>query len=200
MIIVACEQNTPEWYAFRLGIPTASNFDEIVTADLKHSKSRSTYMYKLAGERITKQTTAGVTNYYMNKGHEREDESRFFYQITKGVEIFQPGFCYKDENKLYGASPDGLILDEKKVFETKNAEPHIQAARLDKGWSGSEYHRQTNGLLLVTGYDSCDLVSYCRDMKPVIVTFERDCKYLEDLEGEVLQFCHELDELVKRIS
>jgi len=39
VIIHEVEQNTPEWLTLRLGIPTASMFDKIVTPAGKFSKS-----------------------------------------------------------------------------------------------------------------------------------------------------------------
>ena len=51
--IVNCEQNSPEWHRARLGIPTASSFDAIMTPGKTKSeqKTRRTYMLKLAGDR-----------------------------------------------------------------------------------------------------------------------------------------------------
>ena len=43
MIILECEQRTPEWYAARVGKPTASGFSKIVTSTGERSKSREGY-------------------------------------------------------------------------------------------------------------------------------------------------------------
>src|SRR6516162_6673432 len=47
------EQGSGEWYAKRLGIPTASNFHKIITPKTAElSKSAVPYMYKLLAERL----------------------------------------------------------------------------------------------------------------------------------------------------
>jgi len=62
MLIVNCEQNTPEWYEARLGIPTASGFDRIITTKGEVSKSREKYLYELAGEIVTGEQFVGYSN------------------------------------------------------------------------------------------------------------------------------------------
>lgn len=199
MIISPHDQGTPEWVADRIGKPTGSCFKEILTGSGQRSKSRIKYMYRLAGERVSGEQYKGFYGKDMEMGHEREDESRKLYELVNGVTVEEVGLCYKDEQKLFGASPDGLVGDDG-GFETKNAAPHVQAERLDKGWSGSEYKMQCMGNLLVTGRKWWDLVSYCRGMKPVVIRFQRDEEFLRKLEIELRLFCKELDELVKKIS
>ncbi|MEC3912174.1 hypothetical protein U5A82_17345 [Sphingobium sp. CR2-8] len=48
-------QGTPEWFACRMGIPTASQFSTIMASGRGggESKTRRTYMLKLAGEILT---------------------------------------------------------------------------------------------------------------------------------------------------
>ena len=199
MIILECEQNSPEWDAARLGTPSASCFKEIITASGAPSKSRSKYMYKLAGERVTGEKRESHYSADMALGHEREDDSRRLYELVNRVKVKQVGFCYKDEQRLYGASPDGLVCDDG-GFETKNANSTLQAERLHKGWNGSEHHRQVMGCLLICDRKWWDLVSYCRGMRPVTVRFERDDAFLRTLEVEVLLFCEELSEMVEKIN
>lgn len=199
MIICNHEQNSDEWIKERLGVPSASCFGKIVTASLSQSKQRQAYMYQLAGEIITGEQHKGYYGKAMERGHEREDESRGLYEIKRGVTVEQVGFCYKDESRLFGASPDGLVGDDG-GFETKNAEPHIQAERIHKGWNASEHHRQVMGCLLVTGRKWWDIQSYCRGMKEVVVRFNRDEGYLANLEAEIVSFSNDLKKLVKEIS
>ncbi len=199
MIISPHEQGSEEWMCERLSLPTASCFKEIMTGSGQQSKSRMKYMYRLAGERISGERHSGYYGKSMERGNEREEEARKFYELTNGVSVGQVGLCYMDEEKLFGASPDGLVGDDG-GFETKDAAPHVQAERLDKGWTGAEHKMQCMGNLLVSGRDWWDLQSYCRGMKPVVVRFERDEDFLRKLEIELRLFCNELDELVKKIS
>ena len=50
--IIDCEQNSPEWFAARLGLPTASKFKAILAVS-KDMKMRTRYLRDLAGEILT---------------------------------------------------------------------------------------------------------------------------------------------------
>ena len=69
-------QNSPEWLIARLGIPTASRFDEIITTAGVASKSAKKYMYSLAVERITRVKEESYQNATMQRGIEMEAEAR----------------------------------------------------------------------------------------------------------------------------
>lgn len=199
MIETEWEQNSEQWIQERLGKPSASKFNMIVNQDGKRSGQRDKYMRELAGEIITGEQTKGFYNKAMADGHEREAESGNYYEITMGVELQKVGFCYKDEKKLFGASPDSLIINSDGGFETKNAQPTTQIARILDGWSGSEHHRQVQGCMLITSKKWWDLASYCRGMKQIVLRFERDQPFLEILEAELIMFSDDLHKLVAEI-
>ena len=68
MQIVDCVQGTPEWFKARLGLPTASMFDAVLASGKGggESKTRATYMRKLAGEIITGEQMEAFTNFHMS--------------------------------------------------------------------------------------------------------------------------------------
>ena len=199
MIILDIEQGTPEWYAARLGIPTASNFDRIITTTEARSQQRKKYMYELAGERITGEPKGGYTNAAMERGHEREEESRRAYEFITGATVQTVGFCYLDERKSVGCSPDGLVGDDG-GFETKDTLPHIQLDRLENGWSKADHFQQVQGCLWITGRSWWDLVSYSRGLTPIIVRFERDEGFISALSDAVAEFCADLENIIKKYS
>jgi hypothetical protein len=199
MIILECEQNSPEWDEVRLGIPTASAFENIVTTKGVRSKSRNKYLYKLAGEKLSGEKSSGYYGSSMAKGHEREEESRDLYSFINDVEIQKVGFCFFDEKKEFGCSPDGLI-GEDGGFETKNAESHVQVDRLENGWSIADHFQQVQGSLLVTGRKWWDLVSYSRGMKPIIIRFERDEGFIKILHAEINLFLEDLTALINKLK
>lgn len=199
MIVVDCQQNTPDWDKIRCGVPSASQFDRIVTTTGARSKQREKYLYELAGERITGERKEGYKNAAMERGHEREAESRATYEFITGNKVNTVGFCFFDENKLFGCSPDGLI-GEPGGFETKDTLPHIQIERLENGWSGMEHFQQVQGGLLVTGRQWWDLVSYSRGIQPIIVRFERDEDFIKKLQIELILFSNDLNTIVKKYS
>ena len=49
--IIYCEQQSPEWFAARLGKVTASHFAQAMMA--RSASGRKTYMMKLLAERMT---------------------------------------------------------------------------------------------------------------------------------------------------
>lgn len=206
MIIIDCNQNEQAWYDAKIGVPSASNYDQIVTSTGELTKSnkggrtpREKYMLKLSAERITGRFTVGYKNKDMDRGHEQEQEAADYYAMINGVELQKVGFIL-DDSGSYGCSPDRCMFDIKGGLEIKTAEQHVQAERLDYGWTGMEHHRQAMGCMLVTGMEWWDLMSYCPGMRDVTIRFHRDERFLDKLKRELEIFCEELDEMVKRIS
>ncbi len=199
MIILDCDQNSEDWYAARLGIPTASGFSKIVTSTGARSKQREKYLYELAGEIVTGESKDNYTNSNMDRGHEREQESRDVYEFINSVTIKQVGFCYFDEKKEFGCSPDGLV-GEHGGFETKDALPHIHIDRLENGWSKAQYLQQVQGTLYVTGREWWDLQSYSRGFKPLVIRFERDVAFIDKLKVEIRMFINDLKSIVEKYS
>jgi len=199
MITVNCEQNSPEWFQARLGIPTASSFNKIVDSKGKRSKQREKYLYECAGEIVSGETKDSYSNGNMARGTEREDESRKTYEFIKSVEVVQIGFCYYDEFKAFGCSPDGLVGKDG-MFETKDAAPHIHIERWEKEWSGSPHLQQVQGSLYVTERKWCDLVSYSRGFKPLILHIERDEPFIKALKIELKLFNEDLKSIIDKYS
>jgi len=199
MIAMDCEQNGGDWDLLRLGIPTASCFKKIMTTKLALSKSRQAYLYKLAGERITGEKADNIKLSNFDRGHEREEESADLYQLMTGYDVKKIGFCFKNELRLFGASPDRLVNDDG-GFETKDAAPHVQLERLETGWKGTEHKLQCMGSLLVTGRKWWDLQSYSRGIKPILIRFERDEAYLTKMESIIMAFLFDLKAMVAKHS
>ena len=93
-------------YKDRIGIPTASNFDKIVTMKGEPSKQKQKYLYKLAGEHITGVPEDTYQNAVMSRGTEMETEARNLYEVIKDEAVQEIGFCVNGE---VGCSPDGLV-------------------------------------------------------------------------------------------
>lgn len=199
MITVDCAQNSPEWQQLRLGIPTSSNFDKIIQADGKPSKQRTKYMYKLAGERISGVAENGYTNAAMERGKELEAEARKLYEFQTGQTVQQVGFCYYDECKLFGASPDGLVGKEG-ILEIKCPIITTHVGYLVDNVFPMDYWQQVQGQLYVTGAKWCDFMSYYPKLKPFIIRVCLNDEFITRLAGELQTFCAELDELVKKIN
>ena len=195
MKTIECVQGTPEWFAVRCGVPTASNFDKLLCADGKVSKQRTKYLWQLAGETITGIAEETYQNAAMERGKIVEAEARQLYSLVTGEEVKEVGFCISND---YGASPDGLV-GEKGLLEIKcpNIATHV-GYLLDNAMP-VDYFQQTQGQLFVTGRAWVDFMSYYPGMKPLIVRVTRDEKFIFALADELNKFCTELKETVKKI-
>lgn len=198
MEIIDCVQGEDEWFAARLGIPTASMFSVLLSGrkDAKDKKTRQTYMMKLAGEIITGDPAESYTNVHMERGKEMEDEARNAYAFMADVDPVRVGFL-----KAFGAgaSPDSLIGDDRGL-EIKTALPHIQVDRLLTGTLPSEHKAQVQGNLWISGRKSWDFVSYCPRLPLFKITVERDEEYIKEIAAGVADFNKDLAEMVERIN
>ncbi len=197
MKIIDCEQGSQQWHACRAGIPSASNFDMIVTSKGEPSKQAQKYMYRLAGERITGIPEETYQNAAMQRGVELEAEARMFYEMTNDCKIEQVGFCLADGG--WGCSPDGLVNGDG-LIEIKCPSMAVHVGYLLDGKVPTDYFQQTQGQLLVTGRKWLDFVSYYPAMKPLIVRVERDEVFIGKLEEELEKFVSELEEIVNKIK
>lgn len=198
MKIVQCEQKTPEWYAARCGIPTSSEFDKIIATTGKVSTQRTKYLYQLAGERISKMPSESYQSAAMLRGIEMEDEARRFYEFSTGVEVQKVGFCLSDDGKC-GASPDSLV-GEDGGLEIKCPLVHTHVGYLLGNKLPTDYFPQVQGQLFVTGRKWFDFVSYYPGLKPLVVRVRPDVEFHKALKRELIGFCNELDQVIKKIS
>lgn len=197
MRIISCEQGSPEWHAVRCGIPTASNFDKLVTSTGAPSKQAQGYLYALAAERITGRAVEIPVSAAMEEGSRREEESRLIYEMLREVEVTQVGFCLDDSGR-YGCSPDGLVGDEG-CLELKNPLGKTAVEYLLDGRLPPEYAAQVYGQLLVTGRKFVDFCSYYPGLPLFIVRVERNEKFITTLAAALDRFCSDLDDVVARV-
>lgn len=201
MIIVDCKQGTPEWDECRLGIPTASEFFRIVTpkGKLVSPDARKKYLYELAGEFVSGRREENFQSFRMKEGSRLEEESRQVYAMEHEVEVVQVGFVFKDEQKKFGCSPDGLI-DPNGGFETKDAKFSIHIDRLVDGKMVTEHIPQVQGSLYVTGREWWDFQSYCNGLPELCIRNYRDEKYISLLAEELDRFCLDLAMLIGKLK
>lgn len=199
MIIIDCEQGTPEWDACRLATPTASRFGEIFTATGKVSEKREPYMIELACEAVAKRKEENFVSYRMQQAKLAEEESRQVYAMNHDdLYVYQVGFVYKDERKMYGASPDALV-DPNGGFETKDAKFTVQYERLKKGTMVTGHIPQCQGGMLVCEREWWDFQSYCSGLPVLCIRNYRDEKYINRLSEELDKFCYELAAMIRRL-
>jgi hypothetical protein len=198
LMIHHCEQGTPEWRTVRAGIPTASEFATVMASgrDGGDSKTRKTYMLKLAGEILTGEPAESFSNAHTDRGHEQEPEARDLYALLKDAEPIRVGFI---TNGRKGCSPDSLI-GEDGALEIKTKLPHLQIEALLKDKFLAEHVAQCQGVLWVAEREWIDLTVYCPKLPPLIKRAYRDDPYIHRLSDAVDQFNEELDAMVERIQ
>lgn len=191
-------QGTAEWFAVRRGLPTASMFGTIMAKGKggAESKTRQTYMYKLAGEILTGDPMDNFSNHHMERGHEMEPAARQFYAFMQDVEPQQIGFI---TNGAKGCSPDSLVGDSG-MLEIKTKLPHLMLAVLEADDFPSEHRAQCQGQLWVAEREWVDLVCYWPKMPPFIKRAYRDEAEIAKLSAAVDQFNDELATLVAKYT
>lgn len=197
MEIIACEQNTPEWYQARLGLVTASEFKTVLAKGKGggESKTRQTYMYKLAGEILTGEQMDRFSNAHTEHGHEVEGEARLIYEVMTGAQADEVGFIRSGRK---GCSPDGLVGDAG-MAEFKRKLPHILIGLIEAGRFPPEHKAQCQGQLWIAEREWVDLFAYYPGMPHFVIREHRDEGYIQKLAEAVDQFNEELDALVARI-
>lgn len=199
-VIKDMEQGSPEWFAVRLGVITASNF-KLVMAGGKGA-TRKNYMLKLASEIITGLPAETFTNEYMEWGTKTEPQARAMYEFETGSQVDQVAFI-KHDTMAAGCSPDGLVngsgLLEIKCPKTTT---HIETVLSDK--MPSHHMPQVQGQMWISGREWCDFVSFDPRINGRSGFFRkrilRDQKYIDDLAYKVKLFEKELLTIVEELQ
>lgn len=197
MEIFDCEQGSDEWFAIRMGIPTASEFHTVMARgrDGGASKTRRAYMHKLAGEIITGEPSENYVSREMERGKAMEDEARRLYAFAHDVEVTRVGFV-RNGNK--GCSPDSLIGADGMV-EIKTNAPHVLIENILRGEVPPEHVAQCQGNLWVAERDWIDAACYWPKMPLFTKRAFRDEAYIKKLAEAVDAFNAELVEVVAAI-
>lgn len=194
MKILRCEQGSLEWQMARLGIPTGSQVNRILTpAKLKVSSSAHQYLAELAAEWLVGYPLEfGGNSQYMERGKEQEPEARAWYELTRDVEVEQVGFIMTDD-ELFGCSPDGLVVGRSRGLEIKCPALHTHIGYLrNPQLLEDEYHGQVQSNMYVSERDEWDLVSYHPDLPKVVRTIGRDEAFIKALDAALGWFKGEL--------
>ncbi len=197
MRIIDCEQSSPEWFAARMGLPTASMFATIMASGKSGGRSvtRDTYMMKLAGEIITGEPSENYQNAFMERGKIMEDEARDLYSFKTDTEPRRVGFII---NGPKGCSPDSLVGDNG-VLEVKTKLAHLTIECLLKNEFPSEHKAQCQGALWVAEREWVDIVVYWPRLPLFVKRAHRDDEYIKKLSDAVDQFNDELAQTVERV-
>lgn len=190
MIVHHLEQNTAEWHAARLGIPTASNFHRIITPTGKKSEQMDEYANELLAEMISgTYDDADFKNNYMDRGHELQEQAAQMYAFKFDVVLTPAGFVTDDARRM-GCSPDALVGAsgglEIKCYKPKNHVKQLLSPNIDE-----KHKPQIQGSIAVIGGAWWDAMSFHPQMQPVIIRAHRDDAYIAQFNRYLTEF-HEL--------
>jgi hypothetical protein len=197
MKIIDCEQGTPEWFAARLSIPTASHFKDIVTSKGDKSKSQDKYLRKCVAEWLSGSSIETYQSANMKIGNLREPEARQHYEFIYDVDVKQIGFCVLNDGSA-GYSPDGFVGDDG-LIEIKC---RIETVMVEHYLNGmpTTCVQQCQGGIWITEREWCDYYAYNPAMKPFHLRIYRDDKFIEKLSNEVARFNDKLNDMKEKLK
>lgn len=200
---------TDEWFKCRLGIPTASCFDKIVTPGGKISEAKGggvyagtdiprfsqgaeSYAHLLLAEIITNTAwTKFPPSYWMERGSLMEEEAAKAYEFETGCTLDRGGFM-ADDDLRWGASPDRRILSESGdvigALEIKCPAPWTHVENLLKGEIDRDYIPQVQGQMLCGNLQFVDWFSYYPGMPPSLIRTNRDEEFISVLRSGLERF------------
>lgn len=203
MKIIDAPQGSPEWFAARVGVATASCFSAIMatTRSGGEAAERRNYRSRLVVERLTGKPVQTFQSAAMKQGTEREPFARMGYEAHTGNIAQEVGLCMH-ETLLAGASPDGLI-GEDGGLEIKCPELSNHLAYLQMKGEPTEYTWQIQGAMWITGRAWWDFVSYNPDfpehLQLIVRRIPRNEEQIKKLAAEVERFLAEVDAEVERV-
>lgn len=202
MIVHDVQQGSEAWKALRRGIPTASEFDALVTPEWKvrTGQTPETFLNKKLCERLLGYSSSelNAASYAMDQGTILENEARPWYEFTQGQKVQTVGFITTADG-MAGCSPDGLIGDDSGLeVKCPQAETHIRY--LLAGSVPKEYAAQVQGCMFVTQRPRWVFVSYSRVLRPMIVEVEADPTAQAAISDALAKFSSRFAEAVAKLS
>jgi hypothetical protein len=198
MIIHDVTQGSPEWFKLRIGIPTASEFDKIITpARGELSKSWKPYAARLIWEKLINTTTQSLEGIkHVEEGKRLEPFAVRQFEIVNDVETRKIGFVTTDDG-LIGASPDRFIVGQPRCVEIKcpTGPVHMRYALF-----GHEeaYKPQIQGQLEVCEREEGVFYSYVERAPAYEIRTQRDDPFLSKMRAALREFNDNLQMLTEK--
>jgi hypothetical protein len=191
-------QGSVQWIEAHCGIPTASEFDNLVTTkwEPRTGEMPKSYLARKLAEAWSG-PLPGFGSWGMEQGQILEGEARPWLDFEFGWKIETVGFVTTDDGRI-GCSPDGLIGEDGGV-EIKCPEGPTHIKYLLNGILPPEYAAQVHGCMLVTGRPWWQFVSYRRHMPPLLIRVNRDEAIQEALREALVEFLERFDNAMGRL-
>lgn len=180
------EQNSLAWLQARSGVPTASEFDQILTDKLEPRTGQmpKTFLARKVAEAWLNGPLPGFNTIEMEMGHTLEAEAIPWFEFEYSLKVNRVPFITTDDNRV-GCSPDGLI-EGRGGLEIKCPQPHTHVGYIMAGVLPECYAPQVYGSMYVTGFKHWDFISYNRQFPKLHVSVVFDDKINSRI-GEALE-------------
>lgn len=210
------EQRTYEWKEARRGLFTASGIYKLMGAKGLGQTGESYVM-----EKVTEALGVDlneVTTYAMQYGIDMEPQAKAYYEQSFNCSITDVGFIVSPWCNETGASPDGIINNQK-LIEIKcpfNPVHHTQNLLIksadDLKKLRTEYYWQVQHQMAVTGINKCDFVSFCPAFiseingkfsginRMIAITIEANQTDIELLKSRIFEAVELKHKLLKQIN
>lgn len=198
-ILHKCEQYSEEYDRLRIGIPTSSSFDKIITPQGKPSKQWEKYAYHLIAERFLDRKIDTYTSRDMELGLMMESDAANDYELMTGNKVEPIGFITNDDATI-GCSPDRLIVGLNGGLELKCPKPQTQIEYLLTGKVDREHWPQLQGQIFISQWDFVDIMAYNPELPRCIMRVEPDVEFIACLESQLKQFNVFLEQVMGKIS
>lgn len=192
-------QGSMAWVEAHCGIPTASEFGQLLTPkfEIRTGEMPKTYLARKLAEAWGGPLPGFGGSWHTEQGQILEGEAIPWLEFEMAWQVERVGFCTTDDGKV-GCSPDGLIGEEGGV-EIKCPEAPTHIKYLLKGELPADHAAQVHGCMYVTGRPWWNFVSYRRNLPPLILRIQRD-EDIQEAIGEALsEFREQFDDGFKRL-
>jgi hypothetical protein len=195
--IIECVQGSQEWRDIRLGIPTASAFDRIITGAGKQSGQALSYMHGLIAEWITGQPCDNFNSDMATRGTNYEERAAAYYEFTYGILPEKVGFVLRDDEKV-GCSPDRFVDDGLLEIKVPAQNTHVGylLASISDNYQQElikNYKCQLQGQLYICERQWVDILSYNPVMPSAVIRIQRDDMFIGQMAQLIDQFLENLE-------
>lgn len=184
----------------RSGIPTASEFDALLTPKfkVKTGDGPRTYLCKKLAEKWQGGPLMATTGAWaMEQGHLLETEAIPWFSAFYDKDVQRVGFI-TTEDGFAGCSPDGLLSNDEgeieRGIEIKCPQLHTHVGYVLDGIVPEEYLVQVHGGMYVTGLEKWTFLSYRRHFPPLVIEVERDDEIQDKIAEALDKFAEDFND------
>lgn len=189
-------QRTPEWFAARAGMVTASRIKDVIAEnkDKAEPAARRNYRRELVLEIYSGiPQESGFASFAMQQGLAKEAAARETYAFVKNAAVEEAGFVRHPTIARAGASPDGFIGADG-ILEIKCPEANAMWEMLVGMTLDKAYRNQVMWQMACCPERKwADVVFYREGLPLKIINVRRDGELVGALENQVREFLAEVE-------